>query len=345
MVVENTGRDPLIDMAKGTAILLVVFGHALQYGSGLGDAAYDTLPFRIIYSFHMPLFALLSGWLLATSLARRNVAEVMHMRLMLLWPIAACGLLGTLRNGRMLLSEGRFLDFLALFPVQSLASLWFLWALLYATVLLLLLHRWGEDNAYIAVGFITAVLLLLPDPWPLRPWNFLLPFFAIGYGLRRWIMRRAEREPIGGGKMLVYMYFCGALWPFLLFFFSRETMIYFSSLQLLGESDTGRVLLTDLLRLAIGLSGSVLFLLMVGVAMRFVGPVVRPLAWCSRNSLGIYVMQSLFFWLIPASWLSHTPSIVGNTVLAFFAATLFSVVAVQAARLNRWSRLFLLAGR
>jgi fucose 4-O-acetylase-like acetyltransferase len=51
-------RDGFLDFAKGLAILLVVIGHTLQ---GMTPDFDDLFGFRLIYSFHMPLFAFLSG--------------------------------------------------------------------------------------------------------------------------------------------------------------------------------------------------------------------------------------------------------------------------------------------
>ena len=57
-----TNRDQSIDIMKGVATILVVLGHAIQLT--LGDARMDySLLFRIIYSFHMPFFMFLSGYL------------------------------------------------------------------------------------------------------------------------------------------------------------------------------------------------------------------------------------------------------------------------------------------
>lgn len=53
-----------VDIAKGLCILLVITGHILQYNfSGNGS---DTV-FNFIYSFHMPVFMLLSGYVAALS--------------------------------------------------------------------------------------------------------------------------------------------------------------------------------------------------------------------------------------------------------------------------------------
>ena len=51
-------RDQLIDVSKGLAILLVIIGHTYQNRFENYD---DFAIFRVIYSFHMPLFVFLSG--------------------------------------------------------------------------------------------------------------------------------------------------------------------------------------------------------------------------------------------------------------------------------------------
>lgn len=60
-------RSNYLDILKGYAIILVVFGHCIQYGSGLQAMSnglyFDNKVFQMIYSFHMPLLMLISGYL------------------------------------------------------------------------------------------------------------------------------------------------------------------------------------------------------------------------------------------------------------------------------------------
>lgn len=60
-------RNDYIDFVKSVAIILVVIGHCIQCGSGSlyfeEQLYFDNILFRVIYSFHMPLFMLLSGFL------------------------------------------------------------------------------------------------------------------------------------------------------------------------------------------------------------------------------------------------------------------------------------------
>ena len=54
-------RIAYIDITKAFAIFTVVLGHVLQWTTA-GDPYHCSAPFIFIYSFHMPLFMLLSGY-------------------------------------------------------------------------------------------------------------------------------------------------------------------------------------------------------------------------------------------------------------------------------------------
>ena len=59
---KSKNRIEWIDCAKGLAIILVVYGHALTYFSPNFDSVV-----HVIYSFHMPLFFVLTGYVSAYS--------------------------------------------------------------------------------------------------------------------------------------------------------------------------------------------------------------------------------------------------------------------------------------
>ena len=87
-------RNLTIDFIRGIAILLVVLGHNIQYGSGNDfyqmENYFDSLLFKFIYSFHMPLFALLSGYLFFWSMKRAMKYVIKKRLTSLLLPIF-CG--------------------------------------------------------------------------------------------------------------------------------------------------------------------------------------------------------------------------------------------------------------
>ena len=67
MNLDKKQRNLYLDIMKGISIFLVLLGHSIQYGSKIsyvGSRLFFNDPvFKLIYSFHMPLFALLSGYL------------------------------------------------------------------------------------------------------------------------------------------------------------------------------------------------------------------------------------------------------------------------------------------
>lgn len=65
MTLNNKIRDPFFDIIKASAIYLVILGHVFlecfNY-SKFKDGVYSNDFFNVIYSFHMPLFMLISGY-------------------------------------------------------------------------------------------------------------------------------------------------------------------------------------------------------------------------------------------------------------------------------------------
>lgn len=47
-----------LDITKGLAIFLVVWGHII---GSREDSSFSLMSYNIIYSFHMPIFAIISG--------------------------------------------------------------------------------------------------------------------------------------------------------------------------------------------------------------------------------------------------------------------------------------------
>lgn len=84
-----SAREGWIDAAKGIGILLVVYGHAADgvRAAGLlgGDTAFGTA-FYAIYTFHMALFFMLSGLLVARRVERDRTRFVRRLLPTIVWP-------------------------------------------------------------------------------------------------------------------------------------------------------------------------------------------------------------------------------------------------------------------
>lgn len=205
-------RNGYIDFVKGTAILLVLVGHAIQYCHGavyfLRGEYFDNPLFAFIYTFHMPLFMAVSGYLLQRTLTHRAEGEVALRRLRQLGiPVLSFGILA-------------FAIKWAAHPIYSVAeclkellhtcrgNLWFLWALLYNQLLLLLIHRMGDRGwMYVLAGLL---IYLIPDSSciPAR-YTFLYPFLVIGYMTGKYSLSELyagkRRMGISVSMMLLYI--------------------------------------------------------------------------------------------------------------------------------------------
>lgn len=89
-------KNIIVSTVRGIAIILVVYGHVLQRSMvPFGEDFFLNPAFKVIYTFHMPLFVLISGYVMAYSLSRRDVFGVFKTRCKtLLVPFISWGILG-----------------------------------------------------------------------------------------------------------------------------------------------------------------------------------------------------------------------------------------------------------
>ena len=69
-------RSTLLDALKGICVISVLLGHSIQ--RGLVNNYIDLFIFRIIYSFHLPLFFILAGYALNKYTKKYNFALFFH---------------------------------------------------------------------------------------------------------------------------------------------------------------------------------------------------------------------------------------------------------------------------
>lgn len=69
-----------IDVIKGVLILMVLWGHIIQNLS-LDEEYYSDWIFKMIYSFHMPLFALINGYLYYSSQRKRSFVVALRSKI------------------------------------------------------------------------------------------------------------------------------------------------------------------------------------------------------------------------------------------------------------------------
>ena len=288
-------RNVAIDAIRGFAIILVVFGHCIQYGSGnvfLSEELYwDNWLYRTIYSFHMPLFALVSGYLIYGQIQRQTSFLPYFIKQVksLLLPIFCWTLLDFSATSLL----GRSIDFnlLLKFLGRLATNLWFLWAVFYASMFLAILHFFFHHSIFPAFILIL-MLLAIPNDWNLSVYVWTLPFFFLGYYAK---MKNIEASYILkfclGTKGLII-----SVVLFLFVLFCSSIIMdspYRTGMQIDIFSDRGgQSILKDLYYWTIGIVGSlpviIFFLYMYRLPMRF--PILPKLG---KMTLGIYAFSTL----------------------------------------------------
>lgn len=177
-----TKRIPYLDNIKGVLIVLVIIGHAIQYCSSTYEMDFA---FRLIYSFHMPLFFFVSGYLANKGRWDRNLIPKRAIQLLL--PFVTWAFISPL------LKTGTF-DLNS--SIQTLVypdnGLWFLYNLfLYSSIFNVaeyVQHRFGVKH-WILVGSLYGVLgvltIVFHTKFNCAQLCYHIVFYAAGYYYRQ----------------------------------------------------------------------------------------------------------------------------------------------------------------
>jgi fucose 4-O-acetylase-like acetyltransferase len=179
-------RFEFIDALRGFAIVLVVLGHALQYTLAAPD---DDPLYRLIYSFHMPLFMFISGFVFSGA-KRSASAELRLKSRSLLVPFLAW-----LPVTFVWMQLGPAPLSLQAFVVQVIASpdaggLWFLWVLFLINLVMIaaraLIRTRPQLGAWCLWAILNLIVLARPhsDLLGIKLLCWHLPFFLVGLAFR-----------------------------------------------------------------------------------------------------------------------------------------------------------------
>ena len=170
-----------IDILRGFATILVVLGHILQYSMMQNEAFYNDFLFKGIYSFHMPLFMCISGFLFKHSYDKYGKKTYIYRQLLslgkviLIWNaiqwILNC-LLGVY-------SFDCIVDVMKS-AYTAFSGLWYIWALLIIQVVVASVYM----KKYAWAIYILMMLILSLIPIKIVSFAYLtawmLPFFLLG---------------------------------------------------------------------------------------------------------------------------------------------------------------------
>lgn len=285
---ENSKIHPqnqFLNMIKGFGIILVVLGHCIQFGSG--KAFYDSQLyldneiFRFIYSFHMPLFMLVSGYLYWFTVNRHPVKSILVTRFskyllpVLLWNTIAAGGFALIKR----IVQGSCGLTLTEFLISYLTGLWFLWAIFWCSLIVLLVHMIFKDNivAYIVIG---GLIMLIPPILNAELYVSMYPYFVIAYLWNKHNMagKFSLLTPLIRNSIILFIT--------ILFFVMMYVTDYLNVLDLI------RRISPYFYGLVRSLSGCVMVLMIWKALMPIIpNKIGKSIASIGERSLGIYIIH------------------------------------------------------
>lgn len=330
-------RNRYVDSAKGIAIFLMLWGHCIQscvVNSGIDF--FENPVFQVIYSFHMPLFMLLSGYLFFYSFSKRNLPDLLARRTQsLLQPILLSSVLRYLLID--VFSGNLFNDITPVFNelwAKYIPSLWFLWSVLAASIVVAIVCKkctnpWGQG------AFLLALMPFVAF-FPNATMNvFVYPYFVIGFLFAKY----KEKLPQFVWKL---KYLSLLLFPVLVCFYEKKHYIYTTGLYA-PAYEAVEMLKINAYRWTIGLIGSIFALTVLQIIYAFLqakmntSSALDGLSKIGEKSLQIYVLSvpllEGYLPIVLSDLLTHfgIPNIfaqnlfVYNYIFTFSLAILYSV--------------------
>ena len=285
-------RNEDIDILKGILIFLVVWGHCIQYGIGFGvewkelGLCVQSPVHRLIYSFHMPLFMGVSGYLFYFS-NKKKIGQISSSRMSSIvvpW-LFYCLLMAI----TMIAIDTPFVTLggaIKRFLSCCRYSYWFLLSLLVNSIIVCIVTRLINDIMKQYLLFVMVGLIFIVCFVEFPNYSFVYPFFVAGYimnqqkvtiHLRRW--------------MLIPAIMSITIVPFL---YTPEHYIYKGMNNIFDDDNiiSYPLLLRDIQRFFYAIINCIAFLILFK-SIPFKGRLKRGLIMIGRHSIGIYCLSSI----------------------------------------------------
>jgi fucose 4-O-acetylase-like acetyltransferase len=283
-------RDRTIDILKGITILLVVWGHSIQYANN-GNIDFFTNPiFVFIYTFHMPLFMFVSGWVFFYNFDLRSAEMLVRARTrstlvpMISWTVVFTTIDGIMQYG---VKFGYSLYHLSVSKVYD--SFWFLTVLLIIGIFAILVLKLSERLAPFIIAIVFIALQLAPDVYYLYFIKFMFPYFFLGfYGCKYRYLLSRHKKIIGLG--------CSVFFVVVLAIWKTDYYVYTTGMSLWVPNPL-KQLQNNIVRYVAGLVGigSVFYCVSLLQKNPILDRTLSGLARIGRNSLTIYVLSGVIF--------------------------------------------------
>lgn len=282
-------RDITLDVAKGILIILVVLGHGIQFSLGaeytMSETFFDDIVFKSIYSFHMPLFMIISGYLFYHS-NKNNFKTLAASKLIAIGiPMITFNSLCDLFLYASYLKNGDIIHCLRQFASSTMdgGAMWYLFSILLNMAIVGITTRVIKDKRtqYACFFILFASSFFIPDTIIRFEHKNMFPFFITGYCLKEYNISLYT-----GSKNMFYLVFLSLFSVLAIAWFDKDTYIYTSGFCIVG--DYSNQLFINIKRILIGLVVSYTFMQIVHIITTSMSRHLNILNHLGRTSLFIY---------------------------------------------------------
>ncbi len=235
----------------------------------------------------MPLFAMISGFLLYKSIERRGALHALRGKILLLIPIVIYSVPVFFTRGVFIPSEGLLLNLRHFIGFVMIGNglIWFLPVIFICSLILLILSRVKYCDILILVSAASSVVWI--SNYFISLFAFIYVFSSIGFICAQYGLREKAKRLVFAG--------CSVIYILLLFFYKRQYLIYNGEWGIIGADLPLRVLAIDLFRVVIGLAGCFTMYGLVKMSKTDKRDAKSLIRLISKNTLGTYCISNLLF--------------------------------------------------
>lgn len=325
-------RIAYIDFAKCIAIWLVLWGHVIT--QMMNHDLNGNPVFVFIYSFHMPLFMLVSGFFAQSSFQLPILKLVIKKFKQLIWPALTFGILWYGLDWGL----GNRVPSLKNFIYLEAESYWFLKALFFAYIIAFTINKCSRWKIFITFLVCAFFCLIQLKGGTFFKMGAMLPFFFTGMWIKKQLPKIRQHKK---GLLLIVLVIFSVSFSFFTLEDNSFATYFFRTLSL---ESIGNYLLC----LITGLSGSMIIIILSLFIVERWGnnSTVRIGSEIGKYTLSIYLLQKLLVEILLPHFIKIEMNIwVYDLLLTPFVATVFLFICFGLAKLiykNRYAKAILM---
>lgn len=305
------------DILKLFAIYLVILGHCFQHL--LSSDYVDEPGYIMIYSFHMPLFMMISGYFAVSGLKRDLMSGIVTKARQLLLPCFTAALLFT--TVTTLIYQASFLDNL---DFQLKSGFWFLKTAFFCFLLARISYCFGKYRiiAFAATLALTQIPHIYRIDYSTTNIDIMYPCFVTGIVIREyWDIIEKNYKAIAIAT--------GCIFSAMLLFWSKEfwqpTGEMMHKLKCGEFSEALYLAYLRYYRLIIGIMGSTFFISLFHWCINGArNKLIDTISKYGQYTLGIYILQTFILESLMARYINFDN--VNSFIFGFIIAPLLSLL-------------------